>query len=665
MSTETKPIKLMPFTKRIGASGRLVIEPGAEPAFELPVQFRSLFEALERGASLAELAELVDSAHAGSRFRLIKRFLVFLDDHDLLADRDYIRLADSLRSAYTWPVSILSTDLFEFSLVKTSRPSPPSLLTKVSRAMALLTTIGLVFLSLILLLAQSAVRDDDPSLLRSLGLFLLFYSVARSAQGIWAWVVSAVAGSRPNLDFVIELVSIRLRQEQAGKALGPTTLITLALSFIFFFGVGALATFLTQQRFEYEIALIASACAFFTEASPYSRSAVTDLLRSLFSNLSAQQPESGRRESVMRRVHLTVCIAWILFLGFFVALDLVPTLTTTWQLTRHSFGSEKAAGFFLLALLSLFVLNWLADILGSFSYGDVTSGQIRNLWRRQRESSLGRLQGHTPMPQDLERLPFLRQIPAEIRKSLLLAAQVRSFKEGEAICRQGDRDRNLFVVLEGKLAVAIRQSGSVGRSRRKIVAWLDPGAVFGENAFFFGQPRSADVVAMDSGRLLVLPHTNKMKLVEAERSDELRVRIWFLQALMQSEFFKTLPSESLDSILHAGVEKRFLAGAKLIQEGETADACYFMVQGRASVTQKTQSLGKLNAGDAFGEISVLFPGTLRTATVIADTDLITIKIDRDRFWKLLKSHLPLALEIERLGLQRLKRDQARSTNFAT
>jgi CRP-like cAMP-binding protein len=87
-----------------------------------------------------------------------------------------------------------------------------------------------------------------------------------------------------------------------------------------------------------------------------------------------------------------------------------------------------------------------------------------------------------------------------------------------------------------------------------------------------------------------------------------------------------------------------------------------MVQARASVSQKFKPLGKVNAGDAFGEISILFPGTLRTASITADTDLLTIRIDREKFWKLLKSHLPLALEIERLGLRRLKNDQMRANS---
>lgn len=665
MSTETKPLKLVPFTRRIGASGRLVIEPGAKAPFELPGEFRSLFEALERGSSLSGLVDHVDPAKAGSRFRLIKKFLVFLDEHDVLADRDYARLAESLVTEFTWPTSALTTDLLEIPLARRHRRARGVILP----VMALVATLALAGVSLAAMMfifasgANGSGSNDgaELGLLRTLLLFLVTFSAARSGQAFWAWLVSASGGMRARLDLVVEPVSIRLRQEQHGKPVRLLVLLAQAISFLLFFGIAAGFCLLARSRFEFEVVILAGSFAFFTETSPYSRSSITELLRSLYANLEERRTDSALRERAIRQAHVSISVAWILFLGIFLAVDVGSVLTQGWALVKTAAGAPKIAGYALLAMVALFVLNWFADVIGSFSYSDATSGQIRKLWRRKSETSISRVEGLAPSPQDLERLPFLRQIPADARKQLLFAAQVRPFAEGQAICRQGDRDRHLFVVLEGKLAVAA-QSGSGARRRRKIVAWLDPGAVFGENSFFFGQPRSADVVGMESGRVLVVPHSNSMKLVDAERSDELRVRIWFLQALMQSEFFKSLPSESLDAILHAGVEQRFGAGTTVIQEGQEADACYFMVQGRASVTQKTRAVGKMNAGDAFGEISILFPGMLRTATIVADTDLITIKIDRDRFWKLLKAHLPLALEIERLGLRRLRKDQERSVS---
>lgn len=654
MSTETKPLKLMPHVKRTAANGRVYIEPGDRSEFELPAEFHPLFQTLEAGASLSKLVDQIDSKKAGSRFRLIRKFLIFLDENDMLADRDYMRLAESLKPEYSWPTSILSTELAELTLVKASKRAGSRWLTR----LLLLITAALALGSLAYIATVSANEGESISAVRAVVLFLLTMSAARSAQAIWAFLTGFIAGSVARLDLVIELLAIRFRQEQLGRAIRMSALVSNALSFLTMFGVAAFATRFARSGFEFDVVVMAGAFAFFTETSPYSRTSLTDLLRSLYASLEERASESGARERAIRNVHITVCVAWVLFVGLFFVLDVPHVAGHALTLLKSSRGGEKIAVYGLLALIALYALNWLADLFGSVSYDGASIAQVRQVWRRKKESALERVQGLPPSAQDLERLPFLRQIPPEIRKALLQAAQVRVFQEGQAIVHQNDRDRNLFVVLEGRLAVA-RTSTNAGSSRRKVVAWLDPGAVFGENAFFFGQPRSADIVGMETGRLLVIPHTKDMKVIEAERSDELRTRIWFLQALVQSQLFKELPSDALDAILHAGVEQRFAAGARVIQEGEEADACYFMVQGRASVTQKFKPVAKINAGDAFGEISILFPGTLRTATITADTDLLTIRIDRDKFWKLLKAHLPLALEIERLGLRRLKSDRAR------
>jgi CRP-like cAMP-binding protein len=579
-----------------------------------------------------------------------------------------MRLAESLNTEYSWPTGILQTEIVECPLVAQKRRRGSTFFSFMM--LSVTAILGLGSLALVTMLDRwtDGLADlfksarwnsgAEISFVHALVLFLVVYSLARSVQALWAWLTSSIGGSRPRLDLVVELLSIRLRQEQKGKSVRGLTLLSNAISFLTMFGVAALASRFAMSAFEFGLTIMAGAFAFFTETSPYSRSSMTDLLKSLYSSLEERPSESGARESVIRRVHITACVAWVLFLGLFFAVDVSAVVPDIWRLLRGVQGGEKIAGFALLAVIALFALSWLADLVGSVSYDGASAAQVRRLWRRKKETALERVQSLPPSAQDFEKLPFLRQIPPEVRKSLLQAAQVRAFSEGQAICHQNDRDRNLFVVLEGRLAVA-RTSTNAGSSRRKVVAWLDPGAVFGENAFFFGQPRSADIVGMDAGRVLVVPHTKDMKMVEDDRSGELRVRIWFLQALVQSQFFKELPSDSLDSILHAGVEQRFAAGTKVIQEGEAADACYFMVQGRASVSQKTKAVGKINAGDAFGEISILFPGTLRTATIVADTDLITIRIDREKFWKLLKAHLPLALEIERLGVKRLKHDQVR------
>lgn len=62
---------------------------------------------------------------------------------------------------------------------------------------------------------------------------------------------------------------------------------------------------------------------------------------------------------------------------------------------------------------------------------------------------------------------------------------VRFLRAGEALMHEGEDDRELFILADGELQVAI--GGNV-------IATLVPGTVVGEGTFFSGQPRSATVI---------------------------------------------------------------------------------------------------------------------------------------------------------------------------
>jgi CRP-like cAMP-binding protein len=78
---------------------------------------------------------------------------------------------------------------------------------------------------------------------------------------------------------------------------------------------------------------------------------------------------------------------------------------------------------------------------------------------------------------------------------------------GERILKKGGVARNMFVVLEGTLEV---------RDGDTLVRMLSPGDVFGEMAFLLEQPRSADVLAATSARILSLSEGTLRQLIAAD-----------------------------------------------------------------------------------------------------------------------------------------------------
>lgn len=78
---------------------------------------------------------------------------------------------------------------------------------------------------------------------------------------------------------------------------------------------------------------------------------------------------------------------------------------------------------------------------------------------------------------------------------LAACCSLRRFRAGETVVREGERAQSLYIVARGSLEV---------RRGAKRIARVPEGSVFGEQAFFDGEPRSASVVAVADGELLEL-----------------------------------------------------------------------------------------------------------------------------------------------------------------
>lgn len=98
-------------------------------------------------------------------------------------------------------------------------------------------------------------------------------------------------------------------------------------------------------------------------------------------------------------------------------------------------------------------------------------------------------------------------------QKLFAATTSRPFKASEFIIRRGANDRTLYFVAAGSLEVGVTYIDGVSISP---LARIGPGSVVGEQAFFDGQARSANVFAAVSGELLCLTPEKFRQLREAE-----------------------------------------------------------------------------------------------------------------------------------------------------
>jgi CRP/FNR family cyclic AMP-dependent transcriptional regulator len=103
-----------------------------------------------------------------------------------------------------------------------------------------------------------------------------------------------------------------------------------------------------------------------------------------------------------------------------------------------------------------------------------------------------------------------------------------SFKEGQAIVKEGELGIGFYVILEGKAEVRIKD---------KLLSKLAKGDFFGEMAILNNRPRNADVIALEPTRCVAFT-------------------AWSFDALVRQR-------PEIPSTIKAEMEKRKIADAKL------------------------------------------------------------------------------------------------------
>jgi CRP-like cAMP-binding protein len=104
-------------------------------------------------------------------------------------------------------------------------------------------------------------------------------------------------------------------------------------------------------------------------------------------------------------------------------------------------------------------------------------------------------------------VPLFSAVSKKGIRSIVSAATEVDVEVGRVLVREGDYDRDLFVILRGEATVTQRE--------RKL-ATLGPGDFFGELALLERSPRTATVRAATDMRVMVLGRREILDIVERE-----------------------------------------------------------------------------------------------------------------------------------------------------
>jgi CRP/FNR family transcriptional regulator, cyclic AMP receptor protein len=118
-----------------------------------------------------------------------------------------------------------------------------------------------------------------------------------------------------------------------------------------------------------------------------------------------------------------------------------------------------------------------------------------------------------------------------------------------------------------------------------------------------------------------------------------------VRLLSHVPLFAGLSARDLRRVAGLAEETWFNPGRVVVQEGKPGSSFYAVIlDGTARVTRRGRTVRKLSPGDYFGELALLTGGP-RTASVIAETSLDTIRIKRPAFRKLLLKEPEVGLRI--------------------
>jgi len=126
--------------------------------------------------------------------------------------------------------------------------------------------------------------------------------------------------------------------------------------------------------------------------------------------------------------------------------------------------------------------------------------------------------------------------------------------------------------------------------------------------------------------------------------------------------FVGLSDKEIDWLAQMAEEISLKKGEVLMKEGTPGDALYLVVEGQLEVSKRSGNseivIAVRGEGEVFGEMSLLEPGGLHSATVHAISDSKLFKIGKAAFDELLTKHPAATLAILRTVMTRLRNTEA-------
>ena len=160
----------------------------------------------------------------------------------------------------------------------------------------------------------------------------------------------------------------------------------------------------------------------------------------------------------------------------------------------------------------------------------------------------------------LSSMDLFSGVQQELLEPIIEQSSVQSLQRGDMLFSEGDEANDLYIVLEGRVAIANRSFDG----RESVVALMESGDLFGEMPLFRPDGRSADARVLENSSVVVIPYIPVKSLYQEHPEmlwkivDMLAERLKVMDVALADSMFLDVTGRTAKRLLElAGADEEF------------------------------------------------------------------------------------------------------------
>ena len=160
----------------------------------------------------------------------------------------------------------------------------------------------------------------------------------------------------------------------------------------------------------------------------------------------------------------------------------------------------------------------------------------------------------------LSSMDLFSGVQQELLEPIVEQSSVHSLQRGDMLFSEGDEANDLYIVLEGRVAIANRSFDG----RESVVALMESGDLFGEMPLFRPDGRSADARVLENSSVVVIPYVPVKSLYQEHPEmlwkivDMLAERLKVMDVALADSMFLDVTGRTAKRLLElAGADEEF------------------------------------------------------------------------------------------------------------